>query len=298
MDKETLSNYGWIVICTLVLAVMIALATPFGEYIKAGVESTVNGLYDVNNKAMDIVCKENVVSKENETFIPGATFTDGTFLSWEELKSLYPINDTTVSEDAFYNCDTLKTIVIPEGITTLGLQAFANCPSLTTVVLPKTLTTTADDVFINSASITNVHISDLSAFCNIFFDNAFGNPAYYAKKLYLNGELITELIVPNDVKLIGDHSFQKSSALTSVKIQSGTTTIGWSAFNGCTNLKTITIPASVTTFRNYALSDCSSLKTIHFEGTITQWNAILKNSDWNTNLNSVQVICSDGVINI
>ena len=30
MDKETLSNYGWIVICVLVLAVMIALATPFG----------------------------------------------------------------------------------------------------------------------------------------------------------------------------------------------------------------------------------------------------------------------------
>ena len=26
MDKETLSNYGWIVICVLVLAVMLALA--------------------------------------------------------------------------------------------------------------------------------------------------------------------------------------------------------------------------------------------------------------------------------
>ena len=30
MDKETLSNYGWVVICVLVLVVMIALATPFG----------------------------------------------------------------------------------------------------------------------------------------------------------------------------------------------------------------------------------------------------------------------------
>ena len=33
MDKETLSNYGWIVICVLVLAVMLALATPFGKFI-------------------------------------------------------------------------------------------------------------------------------------------------------------------------------------------------------------------------------------------------------------------------
>ena len=59
MDKETLSNYGWIVICTLVLAVMIALATPFGEYIKAGVWSTTNGLNDTLNKNMEIAGLNN-----------------------------------------------------------------------------------------------------------------------------------------------------------------------------------------------------------------------------------------------
>ena len=53
MDKETLSNYGWIVICVLVLAVMIALATPFGEYIKDAVWSTTNGLFDVQNEALN-----------------------------------------------------------------------------------------------------------------------------------------------------------------------------------------------------------------------------------------------------
>jgi hypothetical protein len=55
MDKETLSNYGWIVICTLVLAVMLALATPFGEFIRDGVWSTTNGLNDTLNKNMEIV---------------------------------------------------------------------------------------------------------------------------------------------------------------------------------------------------------------------------------------------------
>jgi hypothetical protein len=55
MHKETLSNYGWIVICTLVLAVMIALATPFGEFIRDGVWSTTNGLNDTLNKNMEIV---------------------------------------------------------------------------------------------------------------------------------------------------------------------------------------------------------------------------------------------------
>jgi len=52
MDKETLSNYGWIVICVLVMAVMIALAGPFGTFVADAVKSTSNGLFDVNQEAL------------------------------------------------------------------------------------------------------------------------------------------------------------------------------------------------------------------------------------------------------
>ncbi len=55
MDKNTLSNYGWVVIAVLVLSVMIALATPFGTYIRQGVESTTAGLFDTSEKAMNVV---------------------------------------------------------------------------------------------------------------------------------------------------------------------------------------------------------------------------------------------------
>jgi hypothetical protein len=52
MDKETLSNYGWIVICVMVLAVMIALATPFGSFISVAIKNTTSGLFDVEQKAL------------------------------------------------------------------------------------------------------------------------------------------------------------------------------------------------------------------------------------------------------
>ncbi len=52
MDKNTLSNYGWIVIAVLVLSVMIALATPFGSYIEQGIKNTTTGLFEVENNAM------------------------------------------------------------------------------------------------------------------------------------------------------------------------------------------------------------------------------------------------------
>ena len=54
MDKETLSNYGWIVICVLVLAVMLGLATPFGSFISTAVKDTTAGLFATNQKALDI----------------------------------------------------------------------------------------------------------------------------------------------------------------------------------------------------------------------------------------------------
>lgn len=53
MDKETLSNYGWVVICVLVLVVMIALATPFGKFIANAVKNTTQALFNVTKKALD-----------------------------------------------------------------------------------------------------------------------------------------------------------------------------------------------------------------------------------------------------
>lgn len=57
MDKQTLSNYGWLVIVTLILAVMLAIATPFGNFVGDGVVSVANGLVGTSNNATD---KDNI----------------------------------------------------------------------------------------------------------------------------------------------------------------------------------------------------------------------------------------------
>ena len=48
MDKQTLSNYGWLVIVTLILAVMLALATPFGTYVSDAVINISNSYANAN----------------------------------------------------------------------------------------------------------------------------------------------------------------------------------------------------------------------------------------------------------
>ena len=70
MDKETLSNYGWIVICVLVLAVMLAFATPFGKFVATAVQSTTKGLFDVNRNALDSAGIE-IMQQEFEEMLNG-----------------------------------------------------------------------------------------------------------------------------------------------------------------------------------------------------------------------------------
>ena len=72
MDKETLSNYGWIVICVLVMVVMIALATPFGRFVEQAVQNTAQGLFDVNKNALDaagIEIGDNHIDQTNDAYV-------------------------------------------------------------------------------------------------------------------------------------------------------------------------------------------------------------------------------------
>ena len=49
MDRETLSNYGWILIATIAVAVFIALSQPIGEYIGQVVTGVGQGMVDVGD---------------------------------------------------------------------------------------------------------------------------------------------------------------------------------------------------------------------------------------------------------
>ena len=69
MDKSTLSNYGWIIICILVLSVMIALSSPFSRYIASAVWNTTGGINDVNNNALDVIVNPNVERPDDNLII-------------------------------------------------------------------------------------------------------------------------------------------------------------------------------------------------------------------------------------
>ena len=129
-------------------------------------------------------------------------------------------------------------------------------------------------IFIGSAafrgcsSLTSVHITDIAAWCNIFFDNPFS----YAHHLYLNGKEVTDLVIPNSVTSIGNYAFKYCTGLTSVTIPNSVTIIGTQAFNGCSGLTSVTIPNSVTSIEYEAFRGCSSLTSITIPNSVTSIN--------------------------
>ena len=106
--------------------------------------------------------------------------------------------------------------------------------------------------------LKSVHISSLTAWCQIKFDyNA--NPLRQAHELYLNGERVTKLVLPEGLKSVGTDAFAGCTGLTEVTIHDGVTAIGGSAFSGCSGLTGVTIPSHVTDIGDSAFSDCSGL---------------------------------------
>jgi hypothetical protein len=109
----------------------------------------------------------------------------------------------------------------------------------------------------------------LATWCNISFSNAYSNPLYYAHHLYLNGEEVTELVIPEGVSSIGQYAFYHCSELTSVTIPNSVTSIDGYAFFGCSSLTSVAIPNSVTTIGGYAFSGCSSLTSVTIPNSVT-----------------------------
>lgn len=222
------------------------------------------------------------------TKIDYGTFRDCSSLTLVEI----PNSVTTIDRNAFSGCSSLTSIEIPNSVTTIGVSAFSDCSSLTSINIPNSVTTIGGSAFSYCSRLTSIKIPEsvtsigswafwecyrltkaefasIEALCKISFYDSDANPLSHAKNLYIGGEEITALVIPNSVTKIGSFTFCNCEGLTSIEIPNSVTSIGESAFLGCSGLTSIEIPNSVTLIGESTFAECGGLTSIVIPSSVT-----------------------------
>ena len=142
------------------------------------------------------------------------------------------------------NCKNLKHITITEGITYLQSHAFDGCSSLESVTLTSTVAQIDSAAFIDCTALTRVNIPSIEYWLNVPLSDVLfyltdSNNQYLNVGLYINDELIEDLVIPDSVTAIGKKFCYNYDRLKSVTIPSSVTEIGEKAFLNCSNLTAV-----------------------------------------------------------
>lgn len=213
------------------------------------------------------------------TTVFGANIVSNLYDAEKECWVIKFDGDVTMIGYEAFNAKNLTGITIPDSVTTIGINAFYNCSKLKNIHIPQNVTE-IKGAFSGCTSLVGVHINDIVSWCSINFDST--NPLNYAKNLYLNGELITDLVIPKEASLISDRAFQNCTCITSITIEDGVTSIGKATFSGCSSLTSVTIPSSVTYIGNSAFAECTG--TLYTDSGYMDYN-IVYNSYYGTTSN-------------
>ena len=223
------------------------------------------------------------------------------------------------------------SIIFSHPITIIGWETFSGCCNLTRITIPNSVTKIGRSAFLNCNNLTHVCILDMSAWFRINFDDNLANPLNYAKRLYLNGKLVTKLIVPSEITKINNYALYNCNSIESVTIHKNITSIGDGAFLGCNSLvrvditdigawckihfgnyanplccaknlylnnnlvTKVTIPSDINKISNYLFDGCCSLKNVSIpHGVISIGNSAFRNCCNITNISIPNSVTSIG----
>lgn len=199
---------------------------------------------------------------------------------------------------AFYKCDSLNDIILPDSVKKIGNYAFFGT-NITNIHIPSNILEIGHDAFNAKSSVrsldlpnslTKVGSNAFKGWDNLekismpkFFGKGLGyifeeadlfykntDPSKYFISGYLIPSSIKELTITGNINKIPDYMFSHLTSLERINLPNSIITIGDFAFNECTNLKEINLDSDITVIGASAFSGCKSLTEVLLPNTINE----------------------------
>ncbi len=227
--------------------------------------------------AGDLIIPDSVMY--NGVLYPVVYISDKAFFGCNGLTSInIPNGVKSIGDEAFSGCSGLTSINIPDGVTSISSSAFKNCSGLTSINIPDGVTYIGNNAFYGCSGLSSINIPDSvtsiggSAFYGCSGLSSINIPdsvTYIYSSAFYGCSGLTSINIPEGITSIADYTFYGCSGLSSINIPDGVTSIGDYAFYGCSGLSSINIPDGVTSIGDYAFYGCSGLSSINIPDGVT-----------------------------
>ncbi len=199
-----------------------------------------------------------------------------------------------------YNCESLQLVELPSGIEAIGRSAFNGCKSLEEFTIPDSVKVIYDMAFKNCSNLkklywgdsveevgirdgsnqytsyegtfkgcnnlNEVHLKNLSTWCKTYYPSYVSNPLYKIVNgrvdLYLNGEKLDTLYVPNDIDVIKKYTFYHCTQLVSIKFPNSDIKVEDEAFSECRSLNSVYFGESTIKLGNQVFNLCENIQYV------------------------------------
>ncbi|MDE6369728.1 MAG: leucine-rich repeat domain-containing protein, partial [Muribaculaceae bacterium] len=186
-------------------------------------------------------------SRSKLTAIGEASFSGCTGLTSMAM----PAELTAINANAFENCTGMTDVKLNDKLATIGESAFYNCKSLSEISIPASVKEIGGSAFGECAGLEKAEFASIEDLCKIEFGNLSANPLNNISLLYIEGEEVTEVVIPDGIETLR-YTFAGCADIYSVVIPNSVETIGDYAFYNCGALRVTDIPTSVNAIGDYA----------------------------------------------
>gem|GEM_PF-528435 len=171
----------------------------------------------------------------SSVFIPAgvSSINEGTFRGCTSLTSVDLPYLIEIGDYAFYHCNSLNNLVIPNSVVSIGTHAFEFCSSLTSVTIPSSVNTIGQHAFDACPQMTSVTINS-NAIVSVSY-------SYNNNFRHIFGDYARSFTFGSGVTSIGAYAFWGCNHMTSVTLPGSLTSIGYSAFEHCLGLNRVQI---------------------------------------------------------